>query len=268
MGAEVARVARGESSGQHSVAAAPKINESHRIALCSELFVPLLKTKPSLPRSMAPALSVLRSAERHLGRWLVLAELATLAGDEEPLAEARAHARSGSTRSRAAWALAAWALQDQNQQPSTKPTSSLIVRLSDRPSSDRDPSVLFRLADAGVDATEPLLEAMVSGEVLDEGAAVRAALCLVRDRKRDDLVERLAQTARRTRSEGLRGLAAAALYDVGYRPQALELAEELVHSPKLQTLGWAALIRAAGAGHLARIVTESSFRRVQLGWVQ
>lgn len=268
MGAEVARVARGESNGQRSVAVAPKIKESHRIALCSELFVPLLQSKPSLPAPIAPSLGVLRASERHLGRWLVLAELAGLAGDHEPLAQAMANTRSGSSRTRAAWALAVWALQGDPKTPGTKPSLALVLRLSDRPSSDRDASFLFRLADAGLEGARPVLESMVRGENFEDGQAIRAAMCLARDQARDDLVERLAKTARSVRSEALRGLAAAALFDAGHRQQALAFAEELVNSPKLPTLGWAALIRAAGSGRLERIVTESSFRRVQLGWVQ
>lgn len=268
MGAEVARVARGESNGQHSLAVAPKIKESHRIALCSEMFVPLLSSKPRLSAALASSLAVLRGSERHLGRWLVLAELAALAGDGEPLREASENTRSGSNRSRAAWALALWALQGQHQPLNTKPSLGLVVRLSDRPSCDRDPSFLFRLADAGLTEAEPLLESMVHGEAFEDGQAIRAAICLVRQSGRGDLVERLERTARSARSEALRGLAAAALFDAGQREQALELADELVNSPKLPTLGWAALIRAAGSGRLARIVTESSFRRVQLGWVQ
>src|SRR5262249_31150334 len=66
---EVARLARGEPTGAHLASIAPKIKESHRIALCGELFVPLVRAS-CLPIAIAPALAVLRSAERHLGRWL------------------------------------------------------------------------------------------------------------------------------------------------------------------------------------------------------
>ena len=73
--AETARVARRESNGAHLTALAPMIKESHRIALCTELFVPLARSAP-VPAFVGPALGVLRGAERHLGRWLVLAEVA------------------------------------------------------------------------------------------------------------------------------------------------------------------------------------------------
>src|SRR5215468_7714498 len=55
-GAEVARMARGESNGTHLSALAPKIKESHRIALCVELFLPLTRG-PALPRQIGSALA-------------------------------------------------------------------------------------------------------------------------------------------------------------------------------------------------------------------
>src|SRR5439155_23569160 len=73
--AETARVARRESNGAHLTALAPMIKESHRISLCVELFVPLARSAP-VPAHIGPALGVLRGAERHLGRWLVLADVA------------------------------------------------------------------------------------------------------------------------------------------------------------------------------------------------
>jgi hypothetical protein len=107
--AELARLSRRESQGSQITAIAPKIKEAHRIALCSELFVTLLTREP-LPIAVAPALAVLRDAERHLGRWLLLGELATRAGDPLPLEEAQRRAQSGPPSARAAWSLVAWAL--------------------------------------------------------------------------------------------------------------------------------------------------------------
>ena len=83
-GAELARVARGESNGALLAQLAPMIKESHRISMCVELFVPLVRGMP-VAVHVGPALSVLRGAERHLGRWLVLAEVAVKAGDLTPL---------------------------------------------------------------------------------------------------------------------------------------------------------------------------------------
>jgi len=62
--AEIARVARRESNGAHLAGLAPMIKESHRIALCVELFVPLTRGAP-VPAFVGPALAVLRGAERH-----------------------------------------------------------------------------------------------------------------------------------------------------------------------------------------------------------
>src|SRR5262249_40255997 len=152
-GAETARVCRGESNGAHLAAIAPMIKESHRIALCVDLFLPLARTAP-IPVHVGPALGVLRGAERHLGRWLVLADVAVKAGDDGRLVEARQKAQVGPASARAAWALVAWALaqtqagssrepggsspsQSANANagvgvptPSTRPTVELVARLS------------------------------------------------------------------------------------------------------------------------------------------
>jgi len=58
--AEIVRMCRGESDGAHLVAIAPKIKESHRIALCVEMFVPLTRASklrdPWLRRSLCCAM--------------------------------------------------------------------------------------------------------------------------------------------------------------------------------------------------------------------
>ena len=69
-GAETARVCRRESNGAHLTAIAPMIKESHRIALCVELFVPLARSAP-VPVHVGPALaraSWRRAAPRSLAR--------------------------------------------------------------------------------------------------------------------------------------------------------------------------------------------------------
>ncbi|HEY5374072.1 MAG TPA: hypothetical protein VIK01_10315, partial [Polyangiaceae bacterium] len=174
LAAETARIARGESSGAHVVSLAPKIKESHRIALCLELFLPLTWSRPLAP-AIGPALSVLREAERHLGRWLVLAEVAARAGDKGPFAEASKRANVGPRSSRAAWSMVAWALSPDEPAPSTRPTLELVARLSDRPSADRDTTFLFRLARRRVPAARPMLEALTKGPLGDE-SSLRAAL--------------------------------------------------------------------------------------------
>jgi len=65
-----------------------------------------------VPVAMGPALGVLRSAERHLGRWLVLAEVAVKAGDRSPLDEAKQKSEVGPPSARAAWSLVHWALSE------------------------------------------------------------------------------------------------------------------------------------------------------------
>jgi hypothetical protein len=263
--AEVARLSRRESHGALIAALAPKIKEAHRIALCSELFVTLLTREP-LPVAVAPALAVLRDAERHLGRWLLLGELATRAGDPAPLEQARQRAHHGPESARAAWSLVAWALEPGAGLPSTRPTVELIARLSDRPSAERDVTFLFRMAGAKAPNARPMLEGMARGMPLSDEVSVRAALHLCRDYDQQRHMSVLQQTGKSPRKDAMRGLAAAALYDCGQHAEALQLASELEDSRQLPAIGWSSLVRAAAAGARAgAVVTELNFRRVQRG---
>ncbi|MDB4992751.1 MAG: hypothetical protein JWM74_183 [Myxococcaceae bacterium] len=330
--AETARVVRSESNGAHLAALAPMIKESHRIALCVELFVPLARSAPEAgSRGLSQALAVLRGAERHLGRWLVLAEVATKAGDEGPANEAREKATLGPSSARAAWSLVSWALtrtaaERSNgtsshahsgangsgvrdvEPPQTRPTVELVARLSDRPSADRDTTFLFRMASARAAVAKPMLEGLVKlvpsadadgrgrptlGGPLGEEVAIRAALFLARDYGRADLAEALAEAASgygaapqsvrngapstpiTGKREELRGLAAAALFDVGLRDRAREIADELVTSKVIGNVAWSALIRARGPGsaddaraNASPIVHETAFRWIQWGWLE
>lgn len=300
--AEVARLARGESSGTSGArleSLAPKIKESHRIALCVEMFVPLVWTgrastngaeaepartgdAPQMPASVAAALAVLRGAERHLGRWLVLAEVAVRAGDPQPVAEARARSEEGPVSSRSAWTLVRWALESIRAEgprpgaaaaaaanadpPPVRPTAELVARLSDRPSSDRDMSFLFRLARTGAPGARPMLEGIAKVPLADE-VSVRAAGSLARAYGREDLRRELLSLARDPKREELRGLAAASLWDAGERGPAEEAAEPLLESKALGSQVWASLVRGAPRGE-TELVSEPRFRRVQWGWLE
>ncbi|HEV8246568.1 MAG TPA: hypothetical protein VGP93_12405 [Polyangiaceae bacterium] len=267
--AEVARVARHESSGAHIASIAPKIKEAHRIALCLELFVPLLWQAP-LDSSIAPALAVLRDSERHLGRWLVLAEIAVRAGDQQPLEEARERAQAGPASARAAWALVAWALDPTGGGDTpVRPTVELVSRLSDRPSSDKDTTFLFRLAEAGVSGARHMLENLARGAILPNEPAVRAAMHLAREYRDPRFREQLLETAKSPKREHLRGFAAAALFDLGESEAAAAVAGELGKSRQLAALAWCALVRAGLAGRREGfLVSEANYRRLQLGWVE
>jgi hypothetical protein len=290
-GAELARVARNESNGALLAQLAPMIKESHRISMCVELFVPLVRGTP-VAVHVGPALGVLRGAERHLGRWLVLAEVAVKAGDMTPLQEARSRAIDGPASSRAAWSLVAWALSQtdastrntpQPAPPSTRPTLELIARLSDRPSADRDTTFLFRMGHAGATSARGMLETLARSLPLADETSIRAALYLARDHEREDLRDALADAAAPGRREDLRGLAAAALWDASplsngsgnghatrMRERALELAGELQQSRLVGNVAWGAMIRAAhkGATGLDPLVTETNFRWIQWGWLE
>lgn len=277
--AETARVVRGEANGQLLFSISPMIKESHRLSLCAELFLPLTRTVLG-PTGVGPALAVLRDSERHLGRWLVLGEVAALSGDTKPLEEARARSADGPSAARAAWSLVAWALEGAHSRaagakpvaaPATRPTVEVVARLSDRPSADRDPTFLFRLAEARSSASRSMLESLVKAGLSDEGA-VRAASFLARDHGRDDLRAELATCARASKREDLRGLAAASLWDAGAHDDALVLAEELSASRHFGNVTWAALVRAAraslGAQAEGLVVTEARLRWVQWGSVE
>ncbi|HMR80127.1 MAG TPA: hypothetical protein PKD61_33700, partial [Polyangiaceae bacterium] len=152
-----------------------------------------------------------------------------------------------------------------NAPPEVRPTVELVARLGDRPSSDKDLTFLYRLAAAGAPTARSMLEGVAKGSSLANESAIRAALYLARDHERDDLAGALEKAAGNTRREPLRGLAVAALFDIGKCERAQELTRGILASKHLPTAAWAALVSRAGADGSA-VVTEPRFRRVQLGW--
>jgi hypothetical protein len=263
--AEVARVARGESNGAHGAAIAPMIREAHRISLCQEVLAACSWRRGPAPE-LAEALAALRGAERHLGRWLLLAELGARCGDARASAEAKREAATGPPGTRPAWELVSWALDQRSAAPGVRPTLELVTRLSDRPTADKDTSFLFRLASARVPSARTILQHLSRGP-LENAAAVRAALHLARDygdaRSRLELVHALGSR----KHEGVRGLVAAALHDLGEQASALEGARELSGSRHLPTLAFANLVLAAASGkERTPLITEARVRCIQLGW--
>ncbi len=282
-GAEIARVLRGDSVGAHLLHLAPIIKEAHRVALATGVVVPLVQALSTRPRfgaprgeGLGPGFEVLRSAERHLGRWLAFAEAVVLAGDSRPLDHARERSRSGAASSRVAWGLLAWALADAAARalgsappppPDLRPTMELAARLSDRPSADRDLAFLFRLAAHKVPTTRPMLESLVRGS-LNDPASVRAASYLVRDFARVDLLGPLRDCAASAPREELRGLALGALWDAGDLDVAAARAQDLLSAKHLGTMAWSARVRMASAGALlGPVVDEPTVRRLQWGSV-
>jgi hypothetical protein len=91
---------------------------------------------------------------------------------------------------------------------------------------------------------------------------------------RDALVE----CAKAGKSDELRGLAVAALWDsasgptrAAVREQARELSDELVVSRCLSSVAWGALVRAAHASHRDAdyvVVSETPLRWIQRGWLE
>lgn len=262
--AELARVARRESDGKLLGTIAPRIKESHRIELASQLMLPLVRRRRRV-EGATQALDILRDSERHLGRWLCMAELALLTGESNALVDAQRMAKEGPQSARAAWGLVAWALAP-SVECAVRPTVELMARLSDRPSAERDLSFLFRMADAGQAAAKSMLESLAKTGALTTDVAIRAAAQLVRNHGRDDLVRRLHETATNAKREPVRGLALAAIADC--RPSALsDFPSDLIKSRHHATVGFAVLVKlSAIRNDGAPIITEPNYRRLQLGW--
>jgi hypothetical protein len=263
--AELARAARGESEGAALCTLAPRIKESARIELFSQVILPLSRAKRSLPGYPAAA-AIFRDTERHLGRWLCLAEVALTSGDGTVIAEARARAANGATGARAAWGLLAWALDSDERDCAVRPTLELIARLSDRPSAERELSFLFRMAARRQPTAKAMLENLVKDETYDNAPKIRAVAHLIRDYGRSELLKALVSVAKGAKREPIRGLALAALCDLE-RARLEGLTLELDRSRSVQTAVWSALVRLEIAKPSAsELLSEVRYRRIQLGW--
>lgn len=264
---ELARVARGESTGHGLSESALRIKESHRLQMVNCLVLPLVRERQVCAGAQA-GIRVLRDAERHLGRWLLFGELAQLSGDGSPLAAARDREAKGPSSARSAWSLVAWSLQGCPASMTIRPTVEIVSRLSDRPSAERDLSFLFRMAEARVATARHMLETLCSSQYLATESAVRAAGYLLReDGDRTDLQRRLVDVVRSTKWEEMRGLALAALH--GSRPQvAADAAPDFARSRQLQNAVFSALVRLAQRGRaVSDLLSEPVYRRGQLGWL-
>lgn len=244
-GAELARAARGASRGARLAELGPRLRESSRVALVDEVVVPLLDG-PALATSAAAHLSILRDAERHLGRWLALAELEHRAGGASPLREADTRARTGPSSTRVSWALLAWALRG-GAAPKVRPTFELLARLSDRPTAQKDLTFLHRLGEARVPEAEALLQATMGSRPVAELDGVRAARALALGYGHDGARARLIEAAE-GRREAVRGPATAALFDLGDVARAQQVAGELLTTRATSAFAWGALVQLAAAG--------------------
>lgn len=119
-----------------------------------------------------------------------------------------------------------------------------------------------------------MLEMLAKSPPLGDEVSVRAALCLAKDYGRDDLKEALCDVAAAPRREELRGLATAALWDLGAADRSHDLASELSSSRLVGNVAWAALVRAAWTRARAEdsggesVVGEIPFRWIQWGWLE
>ncbi|CAN5182918.1 hypothetical protein BH09MYX1_BH09MYX1_65210 [soil metagenome] len=114
-----------------------------------------------------------------------------------------------------------------------------------------------------------MLEAVAKTSSLGDEGGVRASLYLARDHARDDLIGGLAAVAGGAKKEELRGPAAAALWDLGRKDDALTYADELASSRVLSNVAWSVLLRAAQLrGSNEDLATEAHFRWLQHGSVE
>ncbi len=258
----------------HLVHLAPMIKEAHRITFCYE-FLPALMRRREVPAAVGPALRVLRAAERHLGRWLALAEIEVRAGEYASLDEAKSRLESASASGRGSWQLMVWALEyakNPARDPSLPRVSvDAISRLAER--AGRESHFAFRLASAREKAVEQVLGQLLTTP-MRTAASIRAAMHLGRDLGRVQVRDTLSIVCDdQVLDEDLRGLAVAALYDAGDCEGALGRAEELESSRSLKTAAWAALVRfnvreRAFSGCSSPVVTESRYRWIQCGWLE
>ncbi len=265
------RLRSGKGKGQHLVGAAARLKESARIELCTRLFAPLVSEEgvlPKLPATLGPAVKALRDAERHLGRWLILARVGVACGDRSPIEEVDDRMRHGSASAKAAWSLMGWALVPGRDVPRVRPTAEIVSRLSDRPTAERDMSFLFRLVDAGADSAKGLLESLARPPLKDP-TALRAASALAHRYAAADRLGALRRIADKKKGN-LHGIAVAALHDGalndgGMVSEARDRAVGLCDARSLPACVWGGLVmRAKGSP----VIDEPSFRRLERGWLQ
>ena len=115
-----------------------------------------------------------------------------------------------------------------------------------------------------------LLEALVDDRRVANLLEPRqSALHLARDYGVERCREQLFEVVKNPRRERLHGLAAAALFDLGAHDAALDAVRAAEKPRKLPELAWATMVRAGASGfELGPLVTESRYRRIQLGWVE
>ncbi len=263
---ELARIARGESSGHALSGSALRIKESHRLEMSTSLVLPLVWERHACSGA-AEGIRVMRDSERHLGRWLLFAQLASQSGDASAITAACGQAQKGPGSARAAWNLVAWALKSDPSTPTVRPTLEIIARLSDRPSAERDLSFLFRMAQAKAPTARSMLDNLTNAPHLTDENAVRAAAYLLKQEDREDLQRKLIELVKSTKREELRGLALAGLYEA--RPAIIEdLLPDFSRSRQLQNAIFSALVRLAQKRQCTQdLLSEPMYRRAQLGWL-
>ena len=114
-----------------------------------------------------------------------------------------------------------------------------------------------------------MLEGLAKKSTSGDEVALRAAMHLVRDHGKPNLKGAILEAVQ-GKHEAARGVALAALWDIGEKQLAQAAAEVAQSSAKIGTVTWGALVSAAADGKYApaMVLEESTFRRVQWGWVE
>jgi hypothetical protein len=114
-----------------------------------------------------------------------------------------------------------------------------------------------------------MLEGLAKSHPLTDEVAVRAAMHLARDHGKTELRKAISEVALGKRDE-VRGVAAAALWDLGEKELARKSAERAEDSRFISSMTWGALVTAASCGKFCppSVLAEPTFRRVQWGWVE
>src|SRR5262249_53642175 len=126
-----------------------------------------------------------------------------------------------------------------------------------------------RLAAARAPATRPMLEGLAKTTPLVDEVAVRAAMHLARDHGKAEMRKAILEAAEGKRDE-VRGVAAAALWDLGEGETAMKAGKNVESARSISAVTWGALVAGAATGKVgpSPMLAEPTFRRVQWGWVE
>ncbi len=113
-----------------------------------------------------------------------------------------------------------------------------------------------------------MLETLAKATPLPDEVAIRAAMHLARDHGKGEMRKAIVELA--SKRDDLRGVVAAALWDLGESELACKVAHDAEASRSVTSMTWGTLVSAASSGKAVSplVLCEPTFRRVQWGWVE